>query len=140
MIIGLGNDIVNIARIEKALQRFGDHFSHRICTPYEMAAAAHYAPGKKYNAYIAKRFAAKEACAKALGMGFRNGISFQDITITQSAHGAPGLLLTGAALAHLHEMTPDGEVPQLHLALSDDYPFAMATVTISIGCFASAAR
>jgi holo-[acyl-carrier protein] synthase len=131
MIVGVGNDIVNMGRIEKTLIRFGDAFLHKAFTPYEIAYAAHYNIEKKRSAFFAKRFAAKEACAKALGTGFRNGIRLKDIEVVAGMLGKPELVLYGRALERVNAMVPAGEIPALHLALSDDYPFAYAVVIVS---------
>lgn len=131
MIIGLGSDIIHIERIEAVYKRFGEAFLTKILTPHERAVAATIHAEKKHICYLAKRFAAKEACVKALGSGFRQGIGFQDITITSSPLQKPELLLTGKALGRLHSITPAGTMATLHLSLSDDYPLAQAVVIIS---------
>ncbi len=131
MIIGLGNDITHIPRIEASLKRFGNAFMARILTPYEQEYAATIHAERQRIGYIAKRFAAKEACAKALGTGFREGIGFQHIAIHPSPLKKPQLHLTGPALTRLHNITPAGKIASLHLSLSDDYPLAQAIVIIA---------
>lgn len=131
MIIGLGNDIIHIQRIEASLKRFGGAFAARILTASERHYAETIGSETKHACYIAKRFAAKEACVKALGTGFRQGIGFQDIETTHSPLMQPQLLLTGKALARLHLITPAGKIASLYLSLSDDYPLAQAVVIIS---------
>lgn len=129
MIIGLGSDLVDIRRIERTLERFGDKFTHRVFTAIEReksdlraARAASYA----------KRFAAKEACSKALGTGFRNGVFMRDIGVVNAKSGAPALELTGGAAAHLETLVPDGETPQINVTITDDFPYAQAMVIISL--------
>lgn len=127
MIIGIGQDIVSIARIEKALQTFGDKFMTRIFTPEEQALAR-----KRANpaATLAKRFAAKEACAKALGCGLWRGVSFTDIGVANNAAGQPMLVLTGAALVRLQLITPLQKKAILHLTISDEAGIALAQTII----------
>lgn len=132
MIVGVGNDVVNIGRIEKTLKQHGERFIQRVFTEYERRYAEGYKLDKARHAYFAKRFAAKEACAKALGSGFRQGVSFKDIGVIQGKLHKPEILLSGCALEALHRLIPAGSAPHIHLALSDDYPFAFATVIISI--------
>lgn len=131
MIIGVGNDIIHISRIEASIKRFGNAFEARIFTQHEQDYAAGIACRTKRACYFAKRFAAKEACAKALGTGFRQGIRFQDIGTAHSSLMQPQLLLTGKALERLHFITPADKTAFLHLSLSDDYPLAQAVVIIS---------
>jgi holo-[acyl-carrier protein] synthase len=128
MIIGIGSDIVDIRRIEQTIERFGERFLDRIYTPAERrkaesrtAAAATYA----------KRFAAKEACAKALGTGFRNGVFFRDLGVVNLPGGKPTLALTGGAAQRLAAITPAGMTAQIDLTLTDEYPLAQAFVIIS---------
>jgi holo-[acyl-carrier protein] synthase len=128
MIIGIGSDIVDIRRIEQTIERFGERFLDRIYTPAERrkaesrtAAAATYA----------KRFAAKEACAKALGTGFRQGVFFRDLGVVNLPGGKPTLALTGGAAQRLAEITPAGMTAQIDLTLTDEYPLAQAFVIIS---------
>ena len=104
-VIGLGNDLVNIERIERSLNRYGDRFVNRIFTEVEQA----YCDGKAVRtSNYAKRFAAKEACAKALGTGFAQGVFWTDVGVVRDEHGKPSLRLTGGALKRLQDMTPDG--------------------------------
>lgn len=131
MIIGLGSDIISIARIEAVLKRFNIALGAKILTPYELAQLEGIKGEKARACYVAKRFAAKEACAKALGTGFRQGIGFRDIGVEHSPLRQPQLVLTGAALERLHQLMPAGKEPVMHLSLSDDYPFAQAVVVIS---------
>ena len=128
MIIGIGTDLVDIRRIERAFARHGDRFANRIFTPVERALAE-----RRGNpaATFAKRFAAKEACAKALGTGFRAGIFFRDLGVVNLASGKPTMALTGAALVRLKSLMPHGLEAQIDLAISDEYPMAQAFVVIS---------
>lgn len=128
MILGIGTDLVDIRRIEQAIARHGDRFINRIYTEVERARAERKA--NRIDTY-AKRFAAKEACAKALGTGFRNGVFFRDLGVVNLRSGKPTLRLTGGALARLHAITPAGYVAQIDLALTDEYPLAQAFVVIS---------
>jgi holo-[acyl-carrier protein] synthase len=128
MILGVGNDIVDIRRIERTLERFGERFIQRIFTPVEQARSE----GRRERvASYAKRFAAKEACAKALGTGFRKGIYWQDMGVINLASGKPTMLLTGGARRRLAEITPPGKVAQIDLTITDDWPLAQAVVLIS---------
>jgi holo-[acyl-carrier protein] synthase len=128
VIVGIGTDLVDIRRIERALARHGDRFANRIFTPVERALAERRSnPAATY----AKRFAAKEACAKALGTGFRAGIFFRDFGVVNLASGKPTMALTGAALARLRSLMPHGLEAQIDLAISDEYPMAQAFVVIS---------
>ena len=130
MILGLGNDVVNILRIETALERFGQRFLDRIFTSGEQVRAQGR-PAKAAAGILAKRFAAKEACAKALGTGFAQGVFWRDIEVINMAGGRPFLRLTGGAAARLAAMTPDGMRAVLFLSMSDDFPIAEAVVAIS---------
>lgn len=125
MVLGLGSDVVNIARIEKSLETFGERFLQRVFTLEEIQGATKYAKPRSRAAYFARRFAAKEACAKALGTGFRHGIKFTDIAVTNTADGKPELVLTGKAADTLKK-----KGVRLHLSLSDDYPVAIAVVVV----------
>jgi holo-[acyl-carrier protein] synthase len=128
VIIGLGNDIVDIRRIEAAIERYGERFLSRIFTDIERAksdARAQRAPS------YAKRFAAKEACAKALGTGFRDGVFWRDMGVINLPSGRPTLALTGGAALQLARITPSGCVARIDLALTDDFPLAEAVVIIS---------
>lgn len=128
MIIGLGNDLCDIRRVEKALDRYGERFIARVFTPIERARAERKA-GRA--ATYAKRFAAKEACAKALGTGFRQGVFFRDLGVVNLPGGKPTLALTGGAAQRLAEITPAGMTAQIDLTLTDEYPLAQAFVIIS---------
>ena len=128
MILGLGSDLVDIRRIEKVLERHGDRFIQRIFTPIERAKAERRAT--RIDTY-AKRFAAKEACSKALGTGFRNGVFFRDMGVVNLPSGRPTMSLTGGALARLKDITPDGFEARIDISLTDEYPLAQAIVIIS---------
>jgi holo-[acyl-carrier protein] synthase len=132
MILGIGNDLVDIRRIERSLERFGDRFVERCFTPLERAKSERRAkvPGQRASSY-AKRFAAKEACAKALGTGLRDGVFWRDMGVANLPSGAPTMNLTGGALARLQAITPAGMVPRIHLSLTDEPPLAQAFVIIS---------
>jgi holo-[acyl-carrier protein] synthase len=128
MILGTGNDITDIRRIEKSLKRFGTRFEKRIFTDAEQHKAQKSpTPASTY----AKRFAAKEACAKALGSGLNNEVFWRDMEVVSLASGAPSLRLTGGALKRLKSMIPGGMTAYIHLSLSDEYPYAIAHVIIS---------
>jgi holo-[acyl-carrier protein] synthase len=129
MIIGIGSDLCNIERIEKSLARFGERFITRVFTDAERAKAESR-PLNRAGTY-AKRFAAKEAFAKAVGTGFRRGVFMRDIGVANLPSGAPTLALTGGAKARLDALTPEGHLPQIHLTMTDDYPFAQAFVIIT---------
>ncbi len=128
MIIGLGNDLIDIRRVERTLERFGDRFIKRIYTDVEREKAE-----RRSNraATYAKRFAAKEACSKALGTGFRRGVFWRDMGVTNLASGKPTMVLSGGARKRLEEITPAGMVVQIDLTLTDDHPLAQAIVIIS---------
>lgn len=128
MILGIGSDLVDIRRIEKTIARHGDRFLLRIFTETERAKAERRAT--RIDTY-AKRFAAKEACAKALGTGFRHGVFFRDMGVVNLPSGRPTLALTGGALARLNAITPDGWEARIDLSLTDEYPIAQAIVVIS---------
>jgi len=127
VIIGIGSDITDIRRIEKSLTRFGERFIARVFTDTERARAERR-PGPA--ATYAKRFAAKEACAKALGTGMRRGVFWRDMGVVNTRSGRPTLALTGGAAARLAEITPAGHAPVVHLTLSDEPPYAQALVII----------
>ncbi len=129
MIIGLGSDICDIRRIERTLERHGERFTHRVFSETERARAEKRA-GQAASSY-AKRFAAKEACAKALGTGFRDGVFLSDLRVTNLPSGQPTLSLHGAALERLKAITPAGYEARLFLSLTDEYPYAYAQVIIS---------
>ncbi len=127
MILGIGSDLSDIRRIQASLDRFGDRFRNRCFTDLERRrseakpdAAASYA----------KRFAAKEACAKALGTGLRRGVFWRDMGVVNLRSGQPTLALTGGAAARLAEMTPPGQRAVIHLSMTDDHPYAQAFVII----------
>src|ERR1700751_4986726 len=128
MIIGIGTDLVDIRRIEQTIERHGDRFINRIYTEVERARAE-----RKQNRIdtYAKRFAAKEACAKALGTGFRQGVFFRDMGVVNLPSGKPTLRLTGGGLARLPAITPAGYTAPNDPALPDEYPLAHAIVVIS---------
>jgi holo-[acyl-carrier protein] synthase len=128
MILGLGSDLVDIRRIEKVLARHGDRFIRRIFTPVEIAKAERRAT--RIDTY-AKRFAAKEACSKALGTGFRKGVFFRDMGVVNLPSGRPTMKLTGGALERLNEITPEGYDARIDISLTDEYPLAQAIVIIS---------
>jgi holo-[acyl-carrier protein] synthase len=128
MILGIGTDLVDIRRIEQTLERHGERFINRIYTETERARAERRA--NRIDTY-AKRFAAKEACAKALGTGFRQGVFFRDMGVVNLPSGKPTLRLTGGALKRLQAITPAGYEAQIDLALTDEYPLAQAFVVIS---------
>ena len=128
MIIGLGSDLVDVRRIERVLERHGERFTHRVFTEAERAKAERR---RARAATYAKRFAAKEACAKALGTGVRRGVFFRDMGVVNLPSGRPTLVLTGGALAQLRRITPEGCEARIDLSLTDDYPLAQAIVVIS---------
>jgi len=128
VILGIGNDLCDIRRIEKSLARFGDRFIQRIFTEVEQKRSEGRA-GRETS--YAKRFAAKEACSKALGTGLRQGVFWRDMGVINMRGGKPTMALTGGALARLHEITPAGLSPQIDLTLTDEYPLAQAIVIIS---------
>jgi holo-[acyl-carrier protein] synthase len=128
VILGIGNDLCDIRRIEKSLERFGDRFIQRIFTELEQKRSEGRATRA---ASYAKRFAAKEACAKALGTGLRRGVFWRDMGVINMRGGKPTLALTNGALARLQEITPAGITAQIDLTLTDEYPLAQAIVIIS---------
>jgi holo-[acyl-carrier protein] synthase len=128
MIIGIGNDLINISRIEKTIERFGDRFIQRIFTKEEQVKSE---KRKLKAASYAKRFAAKEACSKALGTGFRGGVFWHDMGVVNLPSGKPTMNLTGGALKRLKQITPEGKVAQIDLTLTDEPPMAEAFVIIS---------
>ena len=128
MILGIGNDLVDIRRIEKLLERFGERFIQRVFTETERKRSEGRAT--RASSY-AKRFAAKEACSKALGTGFRRGVFMRDMGVINMRGGKPTLTLTGGALAQLESITPAGMTAQIDLTLTDEYPLAQAIVIIS---------
>lgn len=133
MILGIGNDLTDIRRIEGTLERFGARFIDRIYTATEQAKAERRKTvGKLYASTLAKRFAAKEACAKALGTGLRQGVFWRDMGVVNQPSGQPTLILTGGAAARLAALTPPGMVARVHLTMTDDYPWAEAVVLIEV--------
>jgi holo-[acyl-carrier protein] synthase len=127
VIIGLGSDLCDIRRIQGSLDRFGDRFTHRIFTETERARSERK-PDRA--ASYAKRFAAKEACSKALGTGFRQGVFWRDMGVANLRSGQPTLILTGGAAARLVKMLPPGMTGHVHLTMTDDHPYAQAFVII----------
>ena len=128
MIIGIGSDLTDIRRIEKTLERFGDRFIARTFTEVEQRKSE----GRRLRApSYAKRFAAKEACAKALGTGLRQGVYWRDMGVINLRSGKPTMALTGGALERLKKITPPGMTAQIDLSITDEYPLAQAFVIIS---------
>ncbi|MEA3012788.1 MAG: holo-[acyl-carrier protein] synthase [Sphingomonadales bacterium] len=128
MIIGLGSDLCNIERIQASLDRFGERFANRVFTDVERAKAGRR-PFTRAGTF-AKRFAAKEAFAKAVGTGFKRGVFMKDIGVVNLPSGRPTLALTGGAKERLDAITPPGHAATVHLTMTDDHPFAMAVVII----------
>ena len=128
MILGLGNDIIDIQRIERTIARFGDRFLNRIFTPVERRKSDRRA---ERAASYAKRFAAKEACSKALGTGLRHGVFWRDMGVVNLPSGRPTLVLTGGAAEQLRSITPPGYEARIDLTITDDFPQAQAIVIIS---------
>jgi len=129
MIIGLGTDLCDIRRIERTLEQFGDRFISRLYAESEQIAVERR-PERRASGY-AMRFAAKEACAKALGTGFRRGVFWRDMVLGNEPSGKPFLTLSGGALCRLEELTPDGMEPHINISLTDEHPLAHAIVFIS---------
>jgi holo-[acyl-carrier protein] synthase len=129
MILGVGSDIIDIRRIEDTLARFGDRFTTRVYTEKERARAERR-PEQRAATY-AKRFAAKEACAKALGTGLKRGVFWRDMGVANLPSGQPTMVLTGGAERRLAELTPPGMTAHIHVSLTDDYPLAVGFVIIS---------
>ena len=127
MIIGLGSDLADIRRIEKTLEKFGERFTHRIFTEGERKKSD---LRKQRAASYAKRFAAKEACSKALGTGLSNAVYWQDMEVVNLPSGKPTMKLTNGAERRLLKMMPDGMEPHVHLTITDDMPYAQAFVII----------
>ncbi|MEK7266198.1 MAG: holo-ACP synthase [Pseudomonadota bacterium] len=127
MIIGIGNDLIDIRRIEKTLEKHGDRFTHRLFTEVEQAKSDRRAARA---ASYAKRFAAKEACAKALGTGLSRGVFWRDMGVVNLPGGKPTLKLTGGAAKRLEEITPAGHIADIHLTITDEFPLAQAIVII----------
>ena len=127
MIIGIGNDVIDIRRIEETLGRFGERFIDRIFTDVEIRKSEKRA---QRAASYAKRFAAKEACSKALGTGFRKGVFWKDMGVVNEPSGKPTMVLTGGARDQLESLVPPGHKARIHLTITDDFPYAHAFVMI----------
>ena len=128
MILGIGSDLIDIRRIEKTLKRFPERFVNRIFTETERRKSEFRA---NCAASYAKRFAAKEACSKALGTGFRCGVFWRDLGVVNLKSGKPTMALTGGAMRRLDTLVPDGMAAQIDLTITDDFPLAQAVVIIS---------
>ena len=128
MILGIGNDLCDIRRIEKTIERYGERFLLRVFTEEERRKAFSRA---RPASTFAKRFAAKEAATKALGTGFSDGVYFRDIGVVNTPSGRPTLLLTGGAARRLTQLTPKGFTARIDVTLTDEYPLAQAIVIIS---------
>jgi holo-[acyl-carrier protein] synthase len=128
LILGLGSDLIDIRRIERALERFGDRFLDRIFTEAERRKCDR---GVNRAASYARRFAAKEACSKALGTGFRRGVFWRDLGVVNLPSGKPTMRLTGGALRRLDAITPAGMIARLDVTLTDEPPIAQAVVIIT---------
>jgi holo-[acyl-carrier protein] synthase len=128
MILGLGSDLVDIRRIEQTIERFGERFLDRIFTAAERRRCEHRADRA---ASYARRFAAKEACSKALGTGFRDGVFWRDVGVVNLPSGQPAIQLTGGALLRLAQITPPGMASRLDVSLTDEPPMAQAVVIIT---------
>ena len=128
MIIGIGNDLIDISRIKRTLDRFGDRFVKRVYTNVEREKSERRA--NRVESY-AKRFAAKEACSKALGTGIRMGVYWRDMAVTNLKSGKPTISLTGGAAKRLDEITPKGMTSQIDISMTDEPPLAEAIVIIS---------
>jgi holo-[acyl-carrier protein] synthase len=127
VILGIGSDLSDIRRIETSLERFGERFTNRVYTEIERARSERK---NDRAASYAKRFAAKEACAKALGTGIRRGVFWRDMGVVNLRSGQPTMALTGGAAERLAEITPAGMKAVIHLSLTDDHPYAQAFVII----------
>ena len=128
MILGLGSDLIDIRRIEQVIERFGDRFLERVFTDVERGKCERRADRA---ASYARRFAAKEACSKALGTGFRDGVFWRDLGVVNLPSGRPSMMLTGGALRRLEKITPAGTVARLDVTLTDEPPIAQAVVIIT---------
>lgn len=137
MILGIGTDLANIDRIAAVLARHGDRFRDRVFTPAEQAKAD--SRPRAVAATYAKRWAAKEACSKALGTGLRMGIAWRDMAVTNLRSGQPVMQVTGWAASRLADMTPPGHEAIIHVTLTDDHPWAQAFVVIEARPIGSAA-
>lgn len=127
MIIGIGSDLIDIRRVEKSIDRFGDRFTDRIFTEIEKQKAGQ---GRNAAAAYAKRFAAKEACSKALGTGLAQGVFWKDMGVVNLPGGKPTMRLTGGALERLKQLLPEGHEARIHITITDDFPLAQAFVII----------
>lgn len=127
MIIGTGNDLIDISRIEKTLERHGERFIERVFTPVEVRKSERRS---QRAASYAKRFAAKEACAKALGTGLSHGVFWRDMGVVNLPSGKPTMALTGGAADRLRSLVPDGHKAVIHLTITDEFPLAQAYVII----------
>ncbi len=127
MILGIGSDLADIRRIERTLERFGERFTHRVFTEIERTKSDRR---RLRAASYAKRWAAKEACSKALGTGLRMGVAWREMGVVNLASGQPTLELTGGALIRLKSLLPARHRPQIHLTMTDDPPYAQAFVVI----------
>ncbi len=136
MILGLGSDLIDIRRIEKTLDRYGERFVNRVFTEIEQRKSDRRAARA---ASYAKRFAAKEACSKALGTGFRKGVFWRDMGVVNEPSGRPTMHLTGGAGVHLAKLVPPGHKPRVHITITDDFPWAQAFVVIEAVPAAAAA-
>jgi holo-[acyl-carrier protein] synthase len=128
MILGVGNDLIDIRRIERTIERYGDRFLARVFTDTERQKSDHR---RARAASYAKRFAAKEACAKALGTGLRRGVFWRDMGVVNLRSGRPTMVLTGGAAEQLRRITPSGSEARIDITLTDDFPLAQAMVVIS---------
>jgi holo-[acyl-carrier protein] synthase len=129
VIIGIGNDLIDIRRVAKVIEKHGERFTQRIFTDIEQRKS-----DRRHNraASYAKRFAAKEACAKALGTGMSGGVFWRDMGVVNMPSGKPTMELTGGALRRLQALTPAGHRPVIHLTITDDFPLAQAIVLIEV--------
>lgn len=127
MIVGLGSDLIDIRRVEASIERFGDRFTHRCFTDVEREKSDRR---KNRAASYAKRFAAKEACSKALGTGLAQGVFWKDMGVINLPSGKPTMLLTNGAAEHLEALMPAGHEAVIHLTITDDFPYAQAFVII----------
>lgn len=127
MIIGLGSDLIDIRRVEKSIERFGTRFTARIFTDVEQAKSDRR---RNRAASYAKRFAAKEACSKALGTGISHGVFWRDMGVVNDRSGKPTMALTNGASKRLAQLMPNGYEPRIHVTITDDFPLAQAFVVI----------
>jgi len=127
VIVGMGSDLIDIRRVETTLERYGERFVQRVFTDIEQRKSDRR---RERAASYAKRFAAKEACAKALGTGLRNGVFWRDMGVVNLPSGKPTMLLTGGAARRLAAIVPSGHDPAIHLTITDDWPLAQAFVII----------